>query len=98
MPTNPPIETNVFRGRLFWLGREPLTVGNRYTLKLGTRETAVAVAVDRAGDRHRPICRPAPADTVERNAVAEVVLRSAAACSRSTSSPNNPVDRPVCPG
>ena len=32
-----PIESNVFRARLFWLGHAPLQVGNSYTLKLGTR-------------------------------------------------------------
>ena len=31
MRSMPPIESNVFRGRLFWLGRKPLARGNRYT-------------------------------------------------------------------
>ena len=34
-----PKETSVFRGRLFWLGHEPLRVGNSYQLKLMTRST-----------------------------------------------------------
>lgn len=76
---NPPVETDVFRARLFWLGRTPLTVGAGYLMKLATRQ--VRVTVDRIekvidagslagadqGDRHQ---------AVERNAVAEVVLRS----------------------
>jgi bifunctional enzyme CysN/CysC len=31
-----PMETNVFKARLFWLGRAPLAAGSSYTLKLGT--------------------------------------------------------------
>ncbi len=40
---NPPVETNVFRGRLFWLGRTPLQAGGQYRLKLATREVPVTV-------------------------------------------------------
>ena len=35
--------TNVFRGRIFWLGREPLTPGARYKMKLCTGEYPVEV-------------------------------------------------------
>jgi bifunctional enzyme CysN/CysC len=72
---HPPIESNVFRGRLFWLGREPLAVGNRYTLKLSTSETDVTVqSIDRVIDTGD--LSSGPAEQVERNAVAEVVLRT----------------------
>ena len=71
----PPIESNVFRGRLFWLGRKPLAVGNRYTLKLNTTETEVAVqSIERVIDTGD--LSSGPAELVERNAVAEVVLRT----------------------
>jgi bifunctional enzyme CysN/CysC len=40
---NPPVETNVFRGRLFWLGHKPLKTGESYRLKLNTREVPVLV-------------------------------------------------------
>jgi bifunctional enzyme CysN/CysC len=40
---NPPVETNVFRGRLFWLGHKPLKTGESYRLKLNTREVPVMV-------------------------------------------------------
>jgi bifunctional enzyme CysN/CysC len=71
----PPIESNVFRGRLFWLGRKPLAVGNRYTLKLNTTETDVIVqSIERVIDTGD--LSSGPADQVERNAVAEVVLRT----------------------
>ena len=72
---NAPIETDVFRARLFWLGHEPLTTGKSYKLKLNTTETQVQVqkieAVIDTGD-----LSSAPALQVERNQVAELVLRS----------------------
>ena len=72
-----PIETNVFRARLFWLGRQPLTVGSRYTLKLNTSETEVTVqSIDRVIDTGD--LSSSAAEEVERNAVAEVVLRTRA--------------------
>ena len=33
---NPPIESDVFCARVFWLGHDPLTVGKTYKMKLGT--------------------------------------------------------------
>jgi len=73
--TDPPIETNVFRARLFWLGHRPLEVGKTYTLKLNTTETDATVQViEHVIDTGDLSSRPAEA--VERNAVAEVVLRT----------------------
>ena len=70
-----PVETSVFRARLFWLGREPLTAGATYTLKLNTAETEVTVqSIERVIDTGD--LSAAPAERVERNAVAEVVLRA----------------------
>jgi bifunctional enzyme CysN/CysC len=70
-----PIESNVFRAHLFWLGHKPLEAGNRYTLKLNASETEVTVqAIERVidtGDLSSGV-----ADRVERNAVGEVVLRA----------------------
>jgi bifunctional enzyme CysN/CysC len=73
--TNPPMLTNVFRGRLFWLGHKPLVAGNRYKLKLCTAEFQVEVEkIERVIDVSD--LGTAESDRVERNAVAEVVLRS----------------------
>ncbi len=73
--TNPPMLSNVFRGRLFWLGHKPLVAGNRYKLKLCTAEFQVEVEkVERVIDVKD--LGTAESDRVERNAVAEVVLRS----------------------
>jgi bifunctional enzyme CysN/CysC len=71
----PPIETNVFRGRLFWLGRKPLVQGDAYRLRLQTRDVQVIVeAIDAIYDPDALAARPA--DKVERNEIADVVLRS----------------------
>ena len=54
----PPMETNVFKAHLFWLGDKPVTVGKRYLMKLATARLYGRSAVDRAGDRHgRPLGR-----------------------------------------
>ena len=72
---NAPMETNVFRARLFWLGDDPLAVGNHYTLKLGTVEARVEVAkVEQVVDT--AVLHPSTTDPVPRDAVADVILRS----------------------
>ncbi len=72
---HPPIETNVFRGRLFWLGRAPLKVGQEYRLRVLTRETSVEVQeIERAFDADALVGRPA--SEVPHNGVADVVLRA----------------------
>lgn len=77
-----PVETNVFRGHLFWLGKEPLTAGRRYTLKLSTCEVPVEVqSVDRVVDVDDLAALDPTAITdlkVERNGIGEVVMRSRA--------------------
>jgi bifunctional enzyme CysN/CysC len=40
---NPPIETNVFRARVFWLGESPLAGGDAFILRCNTNECAVEV-------------------------------------------------------
>ncbi len=72
---NSPIETDVFRARIFWLGREPLKIGARYKMKLATGEANVEVQsieqiIDTTDLSH------SGATQVERNQVAEVVMRS----------------------
>jgi len=81
-PDHPPIESNVFRARLFWLGRAPLVPGRRYKLRLCTREVAVEVqSIGRLIDVDVPDAAPpsngAP-QAVARNEIADVVLRSQA--------------------
>lgn len=72
---DPPVETNVFRARIFWLGRTPLGVGDCYTLKLATASTSVEVqSLERVIDTDD--LSTLATDRVERNGVAEVVLRA----------------------
>lgn len=71
----PPQLTTVFRATLFWLGQSPLTVGATYKLKLATQEATVTVqSIERIVDTDT--LASAAGKQVERNAVAEVVLRS----------------------
>ncbi|MCB2082376.1 MAG: adenylyl-sulfate kinase, partial [Rickettsiales bacterium] len=69
-----PMLTNIFRGKIFWLGKKPLKVGDRYKVKINTsvyqaevKEIEQVVDTDNlshtAGDR------------VEKNSVAEIVFR-----------------------
>ncbi|MES1990952.1 MAG: adenylyl-sulfate kinase [Pseudomonadota bacterium] len=70
-----PVETDVFRAKIFWLGHEPMTLGKAYKLKLGTLEAQVTVqSIERIIDTS-DLSNTASLQ-VERNQVAEVVLRS----------------------
>ncbi len=70
-----PLGTDVFRARLFWLGRAPLSAGRRYKMKLGTAEHSVTVeTVERVIDVTD--LASVNTDWVEKNAVAEVILRA----------------------
>ena len=72
---NAPVETDVFKARLFWLGRKPLEVGNQFKMKLSTAECPVAVqSIDHIIDTGD--LSTSGASSVERNAVAEVTLRA----------------------
>lgn len=71
----PPKLTTVFRAHLFFLGRNPLTVGKDYKLKLATTEARVTVeAIERVIDTDTLASKPGAA--VGRNEVAEVVFRT----------------------
>ncbi|MEQ8397747.1 adenylyl-sulfate kinase [Thalassobaculum sp.] len=75
--SEPPVETNVFRARIFWLGRSPLEVGRRYKMKLATMEHTVEVqAIEQVIDVADLSQRPA--DRIERNEVGEIILRARA--------------------
>ena len=77
----PPIETDVFRARLFWRGPTPLRPGRRCTLRLGTAAQEVEVqSIDRTIHPEVPEGRKdgeAPAE-VGHGGIAEVILRSQA--------------------
>lgn len=71
----PPQLTTVFRAHLFWLAHKPLEVGKRYKAKIAKQEAEVTVqSIEHVTDTDTLANRPG--QRVERNAVAEVVLRS----------------------
>ena len=70
-----PIESDVFRARIFWLGGTPLRPGAQYRLKLNSREAEVTVQeIERVIDTADLSTREN--DEVVRHDVAEIVLRS----------------------
>jgi bifunctional enzyme CysN/CysC len=70
-----PVESNVFKARLFWLGHNSLRIGSTYTLKLGTLEAPVTVeGIEHVIDTSDLSTRPS--DKIERNGAGEVVLRT----------------------
>ncbi len=72
---NAPVETEVFRARIFWLGREPLRAGKSYKLKLATGDARVEVqAIEHVLDTTD--LSSSATEQVERNQVGEVVLRA----------------------
>ena len=73
--SHPPVETDVFRAHIFWLGREPLKAGKTYRMKLANTEAPVTVqSIDNVIDTGDLSQRAG--EQVERNAVAEVTIRS----------------------
>ena len=73
--TDPPVESNVFRAHLFWLGRQPLTLGKRYRMKLATsRHDVVIEKIDRLIDTDS--LQSSQGETVARHGIADVVIRS----------------------
>jgi len=78
LENDPPIESNVFRGRLFWLGHKPLRVGQEYFLRLATREVSVRVQqIEHLYDTAE-FTERAAATEVPRHGVADVILRARA--------------------
>ncbi|MDF1733238.1 MAG: adenylyl-sulfate kinase [Minwuia sp.] len=71
----PPVETDVFRAHVFWLGNDALVTGKTYKMKLANAEARVTVqSIDRVIDTGD--LSHVQSDRVERNAVAEVTIRS----------------------
>lgn len=68
-----PVLTNLFRARIFWLGREPLQVGKRYTMKIATSEYKVEVREIEKVVSTDDLSHSDAVD-VAKNDVAEVVL------------------------
>ena len=72
---NAPLESNVFKARIFWLGHKPLEIGNRYSLKFNTTEAVATIeAIEHVIDTSDLSTRPA--ERIERHGAGEVVIRT----------------------
>lgn len=71
----PPIESNVFKARIFWLGHSPLQIGKQYTLKFNTTEAVATVeAIEHVINTDD--LSAASAEQIERHGAGEIVLRT----------------------
>ncbi len=69
-----PVETDVLRARLFWLGQRPMGVGSRYKIKLHAAEaTATVQSIERIFDASS--LEEVRGGAVEKNSVCEITLR-----------------------
>jgi bifunctional enzyme CysN/CysC len=76
-PDHAPLESTVFRGRLFWLAQEPLKKGAKYNLRIATREVPVTVEIiERVFDVENLSSQAK--DEIGRHGVGDVILRTRA--------------------
>ncbi len=74
---SPLVQAHEIHARVFWLGKQPLDKVKRYKLKLATQEAEVQVKEIRSVlDSDSLDANRAGAEKVERNQVAELVLKS----------------------
>ncbi len=73
----PPIETNRFKARVFWMGERPLTLNRRYRVKLLTQEVECQLtSIDRVIDASTLESSSGSHRSVLRNEVAEVTIQA----------------------
>ncbi len=72
---DPPLASRLISTRLFWLGRQPLRAGGRYGLRLATAEMEAEVVSIPSTTDAATLQTLHGASQVERNQIAEVVLR-----------------------
>ena len=71
----PPVETDVFRARIFWLGRKPLEVGRALKMKMLTAANRVVVqSIESVIDTDD--LSTSKSVRVEYNSIAEITLRA----------------------
>ena len=75
LSTDAPIETNVFRGKVFWIGNKPIIAGDRLKIKIGTAEHISEVqSIENKIDLSS--LEAIDADLLEKNDIGEVVFRT----------------------
>ncbi len=70
-----PMLTTIFRAKLFWLGDSALQAGDRFRLKLNTSEYQVEVKEIERVVNTDDLALAGSTEAVEKNAVAEIILR-----------------------
>jgi bifunctional enzyme CysN/CysC len=72
---DPPAITDVFRGKIFWLGKSGATLASEYKLKLGTTEVPVKLqSIEQIV--HTSNLEEDYGGVIQRNQVADVILRT----------------------
>ena len=75
LSTNAPIETNVFRGKVFWIGNKPIIAGDRLKIKIGTAEHISEVqSIENKIDLNS--LEAIDVDLLEKNDIGEVIFRT----------------------
>ena len=70
-----PIETNVFRGKVFWIGNKPIIAGDRLKIKIGTAEHISEVqSIENKIDISS--LEAIDVDLLEKNDIGEVIFRT----------------------
>ena len=73
--TDAPIETNVFRGKVFWIGNKPIIAGDRLKIKIGTAEHISEVqSIENKIDLSS--LEAIDVDLLEKNDIGEVIFRT----------------------
>jgi bifunctional enzyme CysN/CysC len=79
LETAPPYELSSFKARLFWLGRQPFSLGKTYKLKLATQEVECSIqSIEKVIDASTldVVSRPQDSQSVARHEVAELTLHT----------------------
>ena len=72
---NAPIETNVFRGKVFWVGEKPMNTGDRFKMKIGTAEHIVEIeSIENIIDVSN--LETSNSNLIKRNDVGEAIFRT----------------------
>tara|TARA_A100000164_G_scaffold54089_1_gene42655 strand:- start:3120 stop:4994 length:1875 start_codon:yes stop_codon:yes gene_type:complete len=75
LSTDAPIETNVFRGKVFWIGNKPIIAGDRLKIKIGTAEHISEVqSIENKIDLSS--LEAIDVDLLEKNDIGEVIFRT----------------------
>jgi bifunctional enzyme CysN/CysC len=75
---NPPIETNVFQAKVFWIGDQPIRTGDRFKIKIATSEHSVEVqSIESATNVDN--LEKTLSTQIEKNGIGEITFRARSA-------------------